>query len=103
MPQNSKIDCWMSFPAIGLAQGLISDWPRATSNQIQELKSYFQSPVRDRQSKQRNYLGKTSIIPPTEHSGSPAPPQKSGQNILDSDEEKMSHETHLSRMSQESF
>ena len=93
----------MSFPEIGLALGSISDWPRALSNQIQELKSYFQAPVRDRQSKQRNYLGKTSCIPPTEYSGSPAPPQKSGQNAQDSDEEKMSHETRLSRMSQESF
>ena len=38
------------------------------------------SPVRDRQSKKRNYLGKTTCIPATEYSGSPAPPPKSSSS-----------------------
>ena len=68
----------------------------------------LQSPVRDRQSKQRNYLGKTACIPATEYSGSPAPPPKGNstkgeQIVLESDDDLMSHETRLSRMSQESF
>ena len=44
------------------------------------IENQNQSPVRDRQSKKRNYSGKTTCIPATEYSGSPAPPTKNNSS-----------------------
>ena len=57
-----------------------SDWLDLSVNHWHQTENQNQSPVRDRQSKKRNYSGKTTCIPATEYSGSPDPPTKNNSS-----------------------
>ena len=61
------------------SQSLIGPYYQPITD-MHQIKNQTQSPVRDRHSKKRNYSGKTTCVPATEYSGSPAPPSKSNSS-----------------------